>query len=228
MGEMTGRGKRPCLIFGARPVAAALVAGALARLAAPPLVIAADAGWQQAQACGLLPEVVVGDFDSSPPPPAAWQTGERAVRVLALPPEKDDTDLHCAARQALLAGVGETVLLGVLGGRADHGQASLATLLFLCQNGAKARIADKTAEIHCVLPGESLRLPRREGCYLSVFPAFGRAAGVQERGVKYPLTNALLTADFPLGVSNEFAAETAEISCREGGLFVYLVPKDGD
>ncbi len=228
MGEKMGREKRPCLIFGARPVAARMVQALLAGFGQAPLVIAADAGWQQAQSCGLRPDVVVGDFDSAPPPPAAWQRGENPARVLALPAEKDDTDLHFAARQALAARAGETVLLGVLGGRADHSLASLATLWFLCRQGIPARIADETAEIYALAPGGSLRLERKENVYLSVFPACGAATGVYETGVKYPLENACLTADHPLGVSNEFSAPAAEIRCGQGGLFVYVVPKDGN
>jgi thiamine pyrophosphokinase len=40
------------------------------------------------------------------------------------------------------------------------------------------------------------------------------------RGAKYELHDAELTSDFPLGVSNEWAAPEAEISLREGTLLI--------
>ena len=47
------------------------------------------------------------------------------------------------------------------------------------------------------------------------------AAGVSERGLYYRLDRAVLTAAFPLGVSNSFTGEAAEISVGRGTLIVY-------
>lgn len=209
-----------CVIIGARPVAPALCS-----LIAPgAYIIAADAGWQTAQALGLAPHLVVGDFDSAPPP-AGQAAFSHMPEVLRLPTHKDDTDTLFAAREALRRGYRDITLLGVTGGRPDHTQAALATLLFLAKQGAKALLADAGSDVRCVGPGQVLRLPRCAGRYLSVFPAWGEARGVCESGVEYPLENATLTADYPLGVSNEFAADEAVVSSGEGWLFVYTVDK---
>ena len=45
------------------------------------------------------------------------------------------------------------------------------------------------------------------------------------RGALYPLENAELVGDFPLGVSNEYAADEAEISVADGML---LIVQTGD
>lgn len=42
------------------------------------------------------------------------------------------------------------------------------------------------------------------------------------RGLKYPLTEAELTNTYPLGVSNEFVMEKAEITVRKGMLLIVL------
>jgi thiamine pyrophosphokinase len=39
-------------------------------------------------------------------------------------------------------------------------------------------------------------------------------------GLKYPLSDAVLTCDMPLGVSNEFTGAPASVSVREGTLLV--------
>ncbi|MDL2253203.1 thiamine diphosphokinase [Ruminococcaceae bacterium OttesenSCG-928-I18] len=224
--EKKDRAQRSCLIFGACAILEGTVRRVMANREVPPFIIAADAGWQQALAYGVQPDLIVGDFDSSEKPPLG-QGETNQAQCIVLPCEKDDTDLHFAAGEAVKRGFLEIVLLGVMGGRFDQSLASLATLLYLRRAGARAYIAGEKTEVYCALPGETLCLPRREGYYLSVFPAEGRADGVYEHGVVYPLENASLRADFPLGVSNEFAAEQADISCETGGLFVAVVRKDG-
>ena len=49
-------------------------------------IICADGGVRHAQACGIQPDLVVGDFDSGTYP-------DFDVEVIQLKPEKDDTDL---------------------------------------------------------------------------------------------------------------------------------------
>ena len=55
---------------------------------------------------------------------------------------------------------------------------------------------------------------------LSVFCLGDRAVGVGESGVQYPLEDAVLTPDFPLGVSNHILERQAQISVRQGALAV--------
>ena len=50
-------------------------------------LICADGGWARARQFGLMPQLVVGDFDSMPP------AMRPDVPTLTLPTEKDDTDL---------------------------------------------------------------------------------------------------------------------------------------
>ena len=68
------------------------------------------------------------------------------------------------------------------------------------------------------MPGETRRYPKDEYFYLSVFPMEGRAEGVSERGSFYELTDATLTAGYPLGVSNEYAdgSDCITISTQKG------------
>lgn len=191
------------------------IAPSLCRYIAPSAtIVAVDAGWQQAQKLGLTPDLVLGDFDSAPPPPSA-------KKLLRLPAEKDDTDTYYAARYAVAQGATQVSILGGLGGRLDHTLANLQTLLFLAGNRVQNLMADEQTEIGCVWPGR-VEIAARPGWYLSVFAAGGPATGVCLQGVKYPLQNATLTPSFPLGVSNEFAQSTATIQCATGFLLVCL------
>lgn len=177
-------------------------------------VIAADAGYENARRLGIEPDLLLGDYDSAPSPPPGAKT-------IVLPAEKDDTDTYFAARRAIAAGASDVVILGGLGGRLDHTLANLQTLAFLARNGVRALLADEGNEATVLLPGEH-RIPARRECYLSIFSAGDAARGVTLEGLKYPLREATVTGFYPIGVSNEFAADFATVRFSEGTLYLIL------
>ena len=77
-------------------------------------VIACDRGYAYAIRCGILPDLLVSDFDSYIGPV------DSAVPLQRLPTEKDDTDTMSAVRAALARGCTEGLLCCALGGRLDH------------------------------------------------------------------------------------------------------------
>ena len=161
---------------------------------------------------GVTPDLLIADFDSLPEsdcPPG--------LPLERLPTVKDDTDTHHAARWLLAHGYTDVTFLGALGGaRLEHTLANLASGLFLAKNGVNVRLADERSELCYLLPSVPLVLERADFRFFSLFPLEGTLTGVDIVPAKYPLQNATLTADFPLGVSNEFVAETAALRCQSG------------
>lgn len=184
------------------------------------LVIAADGGY--AQLNGIRPDLVVGDFDSLGYVPQ----GEEIVRH---PTQKDDTDTMLAAKIGLARGYRAFVLLGGVGGRLDHTLANMQTLAFLRENGARAALLGE-GETITLLHNESLRFRAGLSGTISVFSYGETAYGVYERGLAYSLNDATLLDTNPLGVSNAFTGESAEVSVREGRLLVLYtgLPEDSD
>lgn len=183
------------------------------------LVIACDAGYRNCALLGVRPEIILGDFDSAPRPD--WPN------TVVLPHVKDDTDTHYAARLAAEKGVQEVLMLGALGGRRiEHTLANLSTGLWLTKQGLDVTLADADSRITYVRPGQTRQYARAGYQYVSVYPAEGRAEGVCIRGAFYPLENAVLTADFPLGVSNEFAGPELSIAVKSGVLVVIETKTD--
>jgi len=184
------------------------------------LVIAADGGY--AHMGGVKPDLVVGDFDSLGYVPDEEQ-------VVRHPAEKDDTDTMLAARIGIERGYSAFVLLGGVGGRLDHTLANIQTLAFLRENGARAGLIGE-GETITMLQDESLRFRAGLSGIISVFSYGAVAYGVYERGLAYALTDATLTDTNPLGVSNAFTGEPAEVSVREGRLVVLFagLPEDSD
>lgn len=201
---------RQAVIIASRPVSA----GMLSFIEEGAFVITADAGWQTAEKLELTVDLAVGDWDSSSLPTIA-------KKVASLPQQKDDTDTLFAAKMAVEQGYTHILILGATGGRADHMFANMQVLLYLAKQNVFAVMADENSMLYCMAPGK-LELMAENWRWLSVFAAGGSTEGVCLSGVKYPLNNAVLTPDFPIGISNEFCEDVASISCKKGFLYVWL------
>ena len=176
-------------------------------------VIAADGGYNAAIENKIVPDLFVGDFDSC--------NSEVDVREkLVLPVEKNDTDTLAAMKVALERGFTEFHIYGGTGGRIDHTLANIQSLIFLSKNGAIGFLHAQNQLITSITNSVLEIAPLPSG-YVSVF-ADGVAKGVTEVGMKYPLENAELTSDFPLGTSNELCGKPVLISVQRGTLIVTL------
>lgn len=177
-------------------------------------IIAADAGYRYLQRLGVVPDMVIGDFDSLGAAP-------RHPNVRVCPVRKDDTDTLIAVRTALAEGMGRILIHGGVGGpRPDHTLANLQTLVYADLRGAEAYLMGDGFTLTALTAGELCF----RGCTggFSIFCHGDRAEGVTETGSKYTLDNACLTGDFPLGVSNAFAGEEeTRVAVRRGTLVVW-------
>lgn len=176
------------------------------------LIIAADGGLRHLEDRGIVPDYIVGDFDSLGRVPA----GDNIIRH---PVEKDDTDMLLAIKTGLDQGCRTFVLYGGLGGRIDHAYANYQALCYLAERGAFGWLLGGGNAVTALRNG-TLRFPASCAGTVSVFCAGGRAAGVTLEGLYYPLHEATLTSAFPLGVSNQFTGVPAAVTVRDGTLLV--------
>ncbi len=199
-----------------------LCAGGFAGLAEPVLpgdyLIAADGGVRYAQALGLTPHCILGDFDS---------LGYTPEGADVFPVEKDDTDAMLAVRQGLKLGYREFVLYGCLDGpRLDHTVAALQTLRFLTDRGARGSLVG-LREIVTEVRNGSLCFPAQAQGIVSIFCLGEPARGVTLENLHYPLEHGELNAGFPLGVSNHFTGKPARIRVEDGCLTIFYGRENG-
>ena len=178
----------------------------------PAFIIACDRGWQHAERMGLTPDLVVGDFDSAPPPShLPWER---------VPTRKDDTDTMLAIKEALKRGYRHLALLCAFGGRLDHSLANIQAGAFAALQGAKTQLyGTDTWGLISAGPADHI-LHRRDGWSLSLFSLSERCGGISIEGTKYGGKELALESSFPLGVSNVWMEETARIRIREGILLI--------
>ena len=204
---------RECVIF-----CAAECDGLVRPIGPESFVIAADGGLRHTEKLGLTPDAVLGDFDS---------LGFCPEGANVFPVEKDDTDAMLAVRLGLERGCGEFLLYGSLDGpRLDHTVANFQTLQFLADHGAAGYLIGNTTMVTVVKNGK-ITFPAGLSGTISVFCMGPDAVGVTEKGLFYGLENGTLSSGFPLGVSNHFTGEAAEISVKNGSLLVLWERKCG-
>ena len=175
-------------------------------------VIGADRGYVNCTQLGIIPDIILGDFDSSSPPQTTTMTE-------VYPAQKDDTDSMLGIKKAIALGYKQLVMIGALGGRLDHTYANIQSLVYMMNHGCHGRIIDSKHTVQLVYPDHKLTIEKFDG-YLSVFAYTPTVEGVTISGVFYRLDNAQLTSAFPLGVSNQITADRATISCTQGVLVV--------
>lgn len=182
------------------------------------VVIAADGGLLHTNGLGLRPDVILGDFDS---------LGYVPEGANVFPVEKDDTDAMLAVRRGLALGCRAFVLYGCMDGpRLDHTVAALQTLQYLADHDAEGTLVG-LQYMATVVKNGSVRFPARAEGIVSVFCMGSDAHGVTLEGLQYELRNGVLTAGFPLGVSNHFVGKDSRIAVRDGSVLVLWDRKNG-
>ena len=204
-----------CIVIGSMPVELDLKSF----ITPDDLIYCADGGYLQASKQGIIPHIIVGDFDSSPFPQNC------TAEIVKLPVVKDDTDTYRIARMIVEQKFTHALFFGVTGGRFDHTFANLQMLKYLVSEGVQPIIYDKDTTFTAVKSGKVVVEPQ-QNCYFSVFSMDEVCTGVCERGGKYELDDATITNDFPIGVSNEFRDKPVEISVEKGTLLIIVSRKD--
>ncbi len=181
-------------------------------LAGAALVIAADAGLHTANAYGVRPGFVVGDFDSIADDGLLVGYDEEQIR--RFPRDKDHTDTELALRVARDEGCDELIIIGGGGGRIDHLLGLVA--LFERPDPPRAWISD-TGIVSAILDRTTEH--GRVGERISFAPLGSVACRMESRGLRWPL-DGLTWRRGDLGISNEFAEREVRVTIRSGRLLM--------
>ena len=183
------------------------------------LVICADCGLRHARRLGIVPDVIVGDFDSY------TEELPAGCEILRLPVEKDVTDTMQAVLYGEERGCRVFHIYGVFGGaRIDHSLANIQMLHTMQTRGLKGVLHHGGTTVETQSPEEGTRRYARFDGDFSVFSLTDKSEGVTIRGCKYPAERITLQNCFPLGVSNCITADFAEISVEKGLLLIVRIP----
>lgn len=182
-------------------------------------IIAADGAARIFAGLDLLPDVLIGDFDSADS--ADVDAMERkGVRIVKLPREKDATDTMAAIDLAKEKGATQGLLLGATGKRVDHLLANLTLLPYAKRMGMDLCIEDETC--HISLKEGEARIKGKAGQTVSFFPMNGEARVYCPEGLKYPLSPLVINQENPVWVSNIMTQPEISLSIQ-GKILVMMI-----
>ena len=183
------------------------------------MIICCDAGLDRAEELGIVPDIIIGDFDSLEKTQGEIpDSGTSVPEVITLPHEKDMTDTEAACDLAFSRGAGVMTILGGIGGRFDHTMANIG-LMSKYLGKADIFILDGDNFIRMLAPGK-YNIISADYKYLGLIAYGGPVSGLTLTGTYYPLEDHFLTADTSLAISNEITHEPAVVSFDSGQLLV--------
>lgn len=182
------------------------------------IVVAVDGGLEALKPLGLVPDAVVGDFDTVDPliyeayrsrPGISWEIHK---------PEKDETDTELAIDTAIHMDAESLTILGGTGGRIDHMLGNIHLLETCLERGVSAYIIDPQNKLYLLKEGKTFHRSDLWGKYVSFIPLTENVTGITLTGFKYPLyeKNIRIGREAGLCISNELAEECAEITFTSG------------
>lgn len=190
-------------------------------------VIGVDGGVKFCYEQRILPDRIVGDFDTLEGEILEWYREHTGVEIRKFNPVKDATDTQIAVELALELGSEEIVILGGTGTRLDHVLGNVQMLYLAFQRGVSCQILDRHNRIQLIQDRYVIRKSEQYGTYFSLLPLTTNVLGVTLIGAKYPLNRHDFTVlgTGSLGVSNEIVGEEVEI-LMEQGVMILIESRD--
>lgn len=184
------------------------------------VVIVADSGLEAAKALSLMPDAVVGDFDSVSADVLEEFQHKKGIAWDIHKPEKNETDTELAVFVAFSRQCTSLTILGATGGRFDHTMGNLHLLYTCMLEGVDASMIDGQNKIYLLNTGKEFRREEVWGSYLSFLPLTPKVLGITLHGFRYPLNQKDIEIGKEAGlcISNELAEDVGSIEFSEGVL----------
>jgi thiamine pyrophosphokinase len=172
-------------------------------------IIAADGGLLHCRKLRLVPDYIIGDFDSLKQ--SDLEHYRRTSKIIHIR-RQSDTDLEKALKHALKIGIKELAVCGITGFRIDH---TLSNISILLRYESKVKLwAISNDSIIIPISGKySFNSAKNE--LISIY-AFSRTARITTTGLKYPLHEATLSFGERESTSNRANAKKVTIAITKG------------
>ena len=183
-------------------------------------IIAGDRGLEALYKLKIIPNHVVGDFDSVSSEVLEFYKKQTQIIFHTYNAEKDNTDTDIALKLATRLKSSKITILGALGKRMDHAIANIHILKDALEAEIPCQILDEYNRIYLINKETTLEKEKVYGKYVSLIPLTSTVEGLTLIGFKYPLNHYTLPIGTSLGISNEMIEDIAHIEMKKGILIV--------
>lgn len=184
-------------------------------------IICADGGLNKVKKLQLIPNLIVGDFDSVD---KALLDSFLALNIetIKFPPEKDYTDMELAIDIAVKKGFDHITLLCATGTRLDHTLANILLIEKYYNKGINVEIVDNHNIIKLISDNTDLNVYKMNEHFVSIVPISKKLIGLTLENFKYPLDDVEVKRGEALLISNEVTNEKGRIVLKKGTAILFL------
>lgn len=184
-------------------------------------VICADGGLEKAENLQVVPDLILGDFDSVNRD--VLEKYKKDSEIMKYPAEKDFTDMELSIETAVEKGFRDIVLVGATGGpRLDHSLANMMLLEKYYNLGINIIIIDNNNKIQIIADNCDMLLNKKIGNFVSLIPLTENLNGLTLEGFKYPLDRVVVKRGSTLCVSNEIISDKGRIILEKGTAMLFI------
>ena len=183
-------------------------------------LIAADGGVKHILKLGLIPQIAIGDLDSTPK-----NMKSATTKIIKYPREKDKTDFELVIDYCLEKKFKEIIIFGIFGDRIDHFIANILLLIKIQteNQSVKIKIIEGNKEMHIL--NKKIVIYGQIGDELSIIP-INKLEGVTTEGLLYRLIDHTLPFGTTRGISNVLNETSSRIEINKGvALIIHLRKK---
>jgi len=191
-------------------------------LADAKVLICADGGGNCLHKYKIVPEYLLGDFDSIDKEVLEFFVDSNCI-IETFPTEKDCTDSEICFEKAIQLKATSITMLGFTGSRLDHFLGNLGLLKKSLSLGVKSIIRDDNNKIFII--NESCTVKAEENKFVSLQAYSDVVVNLSLGGVKYPLMGYNLLKGDLRTISNEFTHNELIIKF-DLGLLLVIVASD--
>ncbi len=180
-------------------------------------IIACDGAVKHCQELNIVPDIIIGDFDSANDDLLESFRGKSIA--LKFPVEKDYTDGELGVLRAIRycenENVEDVLVLGAFShnGRFDHVLSNIFMLKLFDEKNIKSRLVCEKNEVYYLTGNITLKTDKK---YISLIPLSDELEVKSSRGLKYSLDNEIFYFGSSRSLSNECVEELISISIKSG------------
>jgi thiamine pyrophosphokinase len=183
------------------------------------LVVACDGGVKNCSENGLIPDVIIGDFDSYESSYLSKDViDEHQIDFIAFSADKDQTDAELGLDYILSLHIPSATIIGFLGSRIDHMLGNLFLLRQPKYDSIDLKIIEGRQSVY-VIKGDAV-IHGHPGETVSLMPISGECQVSFCSGLQYDLSQYEIAQLKNPGISNIFTNKIARLKITSGELLV--------